>query len=73
MHEEVVPVLFGSAGRPADTRVGGKPVPFFVQGVALLPALNAAVERSRLVALALRPGFRLKARSPSIEPSGRGR
>jgi hypothetical protein len=32
-----------------------------------------ADERSRLGGLALRPGFRLKARSPSIEPSGRGR
>jgi hypothetical protein len=32
-----------------------------------------AGQRSRLFGLALRPGFRLKARSPSIEPSGRGR
>ena len=30
------------------------------------------VERSRLLGLALRPGFRLKARTPSIEPPGAG-
>ena len=30
-------------------------------------------ERNTLAGLALRPGFRLKARSPSIKPSGRGR
>jgi len=34
---------------------------------------RGAGQRSRLFGLALRPGFRLKARSPSIEPSGRGR
>jgi hypothetical protein len=34
---------------------------------------STAGQRSRLVGLALRPGFRLKARSPSNEPSGRGR
>ena len=60
-------VSLGPSGKSVSSRAASRAAP-----AARPRRSRGRLQGSRLVRLALRPGFRLKARSPSIEPPGAG-